>query len=326
MSADIPAEMPKLEPRGRGYLRAVRIAALVLGLGFLAWMLFAVVRDPKIALTRVSGTGFLAALATGLAANAVVGVLFCDLVGKLSPAIPVRRRLAAYYFSQLAKYIPGRVAALLVQSSTLDAPRSMTVTIITSIELLAIAAWTCTIAALACATRPISIALTVGIGVLGTLTSAWIIRIDWRPILRLAWRAIGRTPVQEDSMAVSRRPSFFRSITLGALSILLPSASMFVLVAYGLRYGSDEGLNLTAALLLSWVGGSLAVVFPAGIGIREFLFIGIGHAVAAVPAGEMVAIALFSRLVQVLVDLVGTAGFAAWNFLSHRAYARASTT
>jgi hypothetical protein len=316
--------MPKLEPRGRGYWRAVRVAALVLGLGFLVWMLFAAVRDPQVALARVSTAGFLAALATGLAANAVVSVLFSDLVGKLSSAIPVRRRLAAYYFSQLAKYIPGRVAALLVQSATLDAPRSMTVTIITSIELLAIAAWTCTIAALVCATSTTSIALAAGIAMLGALVAAWLIRIDWRPALRLVWRAVGRA-LQEDSIGVSRRPAFFRSLALGALSIALPSASMFVLVAYGLFYGSDQGLALTAALLLSWVGGSLAVIFPAGIGIRELLFMGIGHVVVAVPAGEMAAIALLSRLVQVLVDLIGATGFAAWSFLSRRPYARVST-
>jgi hypothetical protein len=323
MSADVSAEMPKLEPRGRGYWRAVRVAALVLGLGFLAWMLFAVVRDPKIALTRVSGVGFLAALATGVAANAAVSTLFGDLVGKLSSAIPFRRRLAAYYFSQLAKYIPGRIAALLVQSATLDVPRAMTVTIVTSIELLAIGVWTCTIAALACAILTTSIALAAGIAAFGALVSAWLIRIDWRPVLRLAWRAVGRT-LHVDSIGVSRRPSFLRSLVLGILSILLPAASMFVLVAYGLRYGGDQGLALTAALLLSWVGGSLAVVFPAGIGIRELLFMGIGHVVATVPAGEMAAIALLSRLVQVLVDLVGAAGFAAWSVLWRRTSARAS--
>jgi hypothetical protein len=38
----------------------------------------------------------------------------------------------------------------------------------------------------------------------------------------------------------------------------------------------------------------------------------------------MAAIALLSRLVQVLVDLVGAAGFAAWSVLWRRTSARAS--
>jgi hypothetical protein len=294
--------------------RLLRLAALLAGLGFLCWMLWTILRNPAVSLRVVSPAGFLAALIIGVAANAVIGTLFSDLVAKLAPAVPSRRRLASYYLSQLAKYIPGRVAALLIQSATLNTRRSMTITLVTNIELMAIAAWGCTAAAIACALLSSNPALAVIVGGIGALVAVWLIRIDWRPAMRLGWRITGRT-FDGDSVAVSERPPLLRALFLALGSIVLPAATMFVLLAYGFPYGNERALSLTSALLLSWVGGSLAVIFPAGIGIREFLFIGIGHLIApAPPAEQMAAIALLSRLLQVLTDLVGVLGFASLDF------------
>ena len=314
MSSVEPAPIP---PTRQGSLRwrVLRLSALLVGLGFLCWMLWTILRNPAISLRAISPAGFAAALVIGLAANAVIGVLFSRLIAKLAPSVSPRRRLASYYLSQLAKYIPGRIAALLVQSATLNIPRSMTITLVTNVELMAISAWSCTMAAIACATLLSNTALAILAGVAGVLVTAWLIRIDWRPAMRLAWRIAGRT-FDGESVEVCERPRFVQALLLGMGSIILPAASMFVLLAYGFQYTSDHALSLASALLLSWVGGTLAVVFPAGIGIRELLFIGIGHLIApAPPAEQMAAIALLSRLLQVLVDLLGVVAFASVDFV-----------
>ena len=278
-------------------------------------MLWSILRNPELSLRAISVWGFLGALGIGLTANALVSVLFSDLVAKLAPSVPLRRRLASYYYSQLAKYIPGRIAALLVQSATLGTPRSMAVTLVTSIELMAIGTWTCSIAAVFCALMKSHAALALIVGVGGALITAWLIRIDWRPAMRIGWRLFGRS-FEGEALAVSKRPTLTRALMLGAGSIVLPAASMFVLVAYGFSFGIERTLSLTSALLLSWVGGTIAVIFPAGIGIRELLFIGMGRLIeTAPPAEQMAAIALLSRLVQVLTDLLGVLGFAALDFL-----------
>jgi len=101
---------------------------------------------------------------------------------------------------------------------------------------------------------------------------------------------------------------------------MLPAASMYVLLAAGFGFEPARALSLTAALLLSWVGGMLAVVFPAGIGIRELLFMGAGATLtqAATPE-QLAAVALMSRLIQVLADISGTALFAVFDLATKRA-------
>jgi hypothetical protein len=307
--------------RAAPWWRTVRRIALAAGLGFVGWMLWSTLRNPLLSFHSISPLGFGTSLATGLVANVFVSVLYADLIGKLAPNIPFRRRLASYYFSQPAKYVPGRVAALLVQSATLEAKGAMIVTLVTSIELMAITIWTCTVSAVVCMLwnpLPVLAALVAG---LGTLVAAWLIRIDWRPIMRFGWRLAGRS-FEDHLPEPPERTPFARAVALAAGAILLPAGSMFALVAFGFRYGLQESLALTSALLLSWVGGTIAFLFPAGIGIREILFLGLGHAMGIQPPlEEMALIALLSRLVQVLIDVLGAAGFGAAVFLRRRASA-----
>jgi hypothetical protein len=293
--------MPRLEiaspevpthPRPSSRWRVVRLVALVAGLGFLGWMLWSTLRNPAFSFRAVSGAGLVASFAVGLAANALVSVMFADLVGKLVPTVPFERRLASYYLSQLAKYVPGRIAALLVQSATLAAPRSMTVTLVTTVELMAITIWTCTIAAAICALWSAYPLAAGAVAVVGTVVAAWLMRIDWKPALRVAWRLARRT-FDDRALEVCERPSYARALVLAAGAIALPAASMFTLVAWGFRLDGHQALVITSALLLSWVGGTIAVLFPAGIGIREMLFLALGHiAGTSISLDHLAAIAL----------------------------------
>ena len=86
-----------------------------------------------------------------------------------------------------------------------------------------------------------------------------------------------------------------------------------MLLINGMHTDQELALSLTALLLLSWVGGVIAFVFPAGIGIRELIFFALGSAVAGAPSPELMAgVALASRLVQILVDVAGTLLFLAF--------------
>lgn len=302
--------------------RLVRFLGLVTGLGFLCWMVWRLSRNPAVAFDRISVLGFVAALVIGVIANALIGLLFGELIGKLAPNIPPRRRIASYYLSQLAKYIPGRVAAILVQSATLNTPGAMAVSLITNVELMVITGLLCTAAAVVCLTIGGNLFIALSAGLLGIFAGAWLVRLDWHPLLQWGLRLI-RSPSATRSLHTKVRPSRSRAFLLSACVLLLPAASIYTLLAAGFSMDFDRSLSLTSALLLSWVGGMLAFIFPAGIGIRELLFIGVGHSLTQAAAPEqMVAIALMSRLVQVLTDVVGTCTFALFDLVQKRAAVR----
>jgi len=306
------------QPRRHPVWHVLRIGGLIAGLGFLAWIFARLLRDPGAAFDRVRLGGFIAALVVGVAANAVIGALFGTLIEKLAPEIPARRRIGSYYWSQLAKYVPGRIAAILVQSATLNTPGAVAITLITNVELIAITTALCTVAALACLAAASSLALAAAIALAGTLVGAWAIRLDWTPLMRRA-AMMFRFAVPSGTHEETKPPPA-RALALGAGSLVLPAASMYVLLAAGFGFEPARALSLTAALLLSWVGGMLAVVFPAGIGIRELLFMGAGATLtqAATPE-QLAAVALMSRLIQVLTDISGTALFAVFDLATKRA-------
>jgi hypothetical protein len=289
--------------------RAARMAGLLLGASFLAWIASRLLQNPQMVLQSLAPGGFALALLVGVAANATIGIVFSQLIAKLA-GVSARRRIASYYFSQLAKYIPGRIAALLVQSATLNAPRAMTIAVVTNIELTAIVAWTCTVAAAFSVSLGSNPFLAFACGAMGVVITAWLIRLDWRPAIRLVTRLV-RSAINDVDFETRSRPSWFVALAESIGLIALPAASMYVLIAYGLGYRPDTALLLTSALLMSWVAGTLAFVFPAGIGIRELLFVGLGHAFALAPTVDQIAaIALFSRFLQVMIDIFGIAGYA----------------
>jgi hypothetical protein len=109
-----------------------------------------------------------------------------------------------------------------------------------------------------------------------------------------------------------RGSTVVRSSTLSLSIFVLPVASSYFLLNYGM--GIDQGLTLQlcALLLLSWIVGLLAFIVPAGIGVRELIFFSLGGVLTYPPEPALLAsIALASRVVQVSIDVIGVLFFVA---------------
>jgi hypothetical protein len=298
----------KVSPLGTKLLwRSLRIAGLLAGLGFMAWLLLRLLRDPQLLKNQFAIPGFLEAVAVGVVANAAGSILFSDMVSKSVPGIAIGKRLSAYYYSQVAKYIPGRVAALLVQRSILAGPRATVATVMSNIELTAITGWLCSSAALVLLTGMRSVPGAAVLAVGAVCVGTWLIRMDWLPLMHRVLRRIIPAYRSSGELPTTKHQSDgFRAAVLSTALLVLPAASSYLLLVRGMNVDNVLAVPLTALLLLSWVGGMLAFVFPAGIGVRELIFIGLGGALWQAPAAELMAgIALASRLIQVLADVAG---------------------
>lgn len=273
----------------------------------MAWVVIHLLSDPQ-RLRDLSIRGFVEAITIGIVANAVIGVAFSDLVCKTAPHTAFSKRIAAYYYSQIAKYMPGRIAALLVQRSILSGPNATAATIVSNLELIAVSSCLCTGAALAllCSVKSFFGATVVAIA--ATALGARLFRLDWRHLLQ---RVLGILPGSHQLLAMStttdKRIGRIRALILSANILVLPATSSYVLLTRGMHVDLTSASSLTALLLLSWVGGIVAFMFPAGIGVREAIFFALGGTVAYAPAPDLMAgIAVASRLVQIAVDILGT--------------------
>ncbi len=276
----------------------------------MGWLLWQLLRDPDLSKSHFTLWGVMVAIIIGIAGNLVVGVAFSDMVAKSAPSIGFRRRISAYYYAQIAKYIPGRIAALLVQRSILAGPQASVATLMSNLELMIVSCWLCSSAALVLLVHTASTTGAVIAAVATVAIGAWLIRTNWQPWIRRLIRLISKYHALGDGPAKPGKVSWLRAACLGAGILILPVLSSYALLAWGLGIDHAMALPLTASLMLAWVVGVLAFVFPAGIGVREAIFFGLGNVLLSAPgAGLMAEVALASRLLHVLMDVVGVASF-----------------
>jgi len=292
--------------------RLLRITGLLAGLGFMAWLLARLLTDPKLLKSQFAAEGFVEAIVIGVVANAVIAIAFSDMVGKYAPDIGFGKRITAYYYAQIAKYIPGKIAALMVQRSVLSGQSGTVATIASNLELMAISSWLCGNAALVLLAWPQSKTGAVALMLAAIASGAWLLRVDWWRVLRLALSCIPKYSNLAVPPRAKRQIPRLRTVVLSSVILVLPAASSYFLLVNGLGIEHELALRLCALLLLSWVAGLLAFIFPAGIGIREFIFFALGGVFMQVPDTALMAgIALASRVAQILIDVVGVVLFVA---------------
>lgn len=310
-SMDESSPPPNRQSAGSGWLRS---AGLLTGLGFIGWLLWRLLSDPGFSLARFAWRGFAEAVLLGVLANAVIGSVFSALVAKVAPGIEAGRRLSAYYHAQVAKYVPGRIAALLVQRSVLAGPHASIATLASNIELTVISCWLCagagvTLLCIGGADH----AAAVPAGLLAIGSGAWLIRLNWKPLLTRMLSLVARLRPIAASLPAGTSVGWWKAMGFSAGVFAMPAASSFVLLSDGMHVATVQAAHLTALLLLSWVVGALAFVFPAGIGVRELMFFALAGVVSQAPdAGLFAGAALASRLVQILSDIVGVLLFFGW--------------
>jgi hypothetical protein len=282
----------------------------------MAWLLLQLANDPSLLRKHFSPWGAVAAILIGVLGNVCVALAFSDMVAKSAPSIEFNRRISAYYYSQIAKYVPGQVAALLVQRSILAGPRASLATVMSNLELMLISCWLCGSAAIALLVQSLSIWGALLIATFAVFSGAWLIRKNWQPTLARIIQWIPRFRHLHTMPSESGRIPFSRATGLSAGMLILPAACSYVLVSLGMNLDHATASSLTASLMLAWVAGVLAFVFPAGLGIRELVFFGLGKVFSTAPGAELLAeVAIASRLTYVLVDIVGVVIFTAATYI-----------
>lgn len=292
--------------------RVLRAAGLLIGFAFIAWVIGQLLRDPQLHRIKFSRNGLIAAIGVGIVANLAIAIAFSDMVGKYAPDTSIRKRFTAFYYAQIAKYVPGKVATLLVQRSVLSGANATTATIASNLELMAISCWLCGSAAVVLLAWPYSKLGATATAVIAVAIGAWLLIADWRGILRPFISLLGRSQATNVIANPTQRVAWLRSIMLSLAMLILPVVSSYALLIHGMDIDKATGLQLCAILLLSWIGGLLAFIFPAGIGVRELIFFSLGGVLAYPPEPALLAsIALASRAVQVSIDVSGVLFFVA---------------
>jgi glycosyltransferase 2 family protein len=301
-SAAAPAPRPR--SRRMMLLRYGFVAAVVIALAVLLWQQ----RDAVIeALGSISPGLAVLSLLLGMLGAALPGLVWRDLLASQGYRTTPVAGLRVFFLAQLGKYLPGGIWNLVAQ---VDMARDLRIPArqAATATFLAVALSVISALLVAGATLPFAIP--------GLVSSYWwvFLAVPGLVVLLLP-------PVVEwwsgTAFRLLRRPGEPVRLTW---PVLLRAAGLLVLswVALGLHFGAlVQGLGGSGASLwlmsigifaLAWVAGFLVIIAPAGAGVREAALV-LGFA-AVLPAGAVLTVAVLSRVLLVVADVLLAAGLA----------------
>ena len=308
-----PGAAPAAPPARRrvlGWLKLAVLAAVVLLGALVVARRWDELRD---ALGRLSWPAVLAAAAFAALAQLAGVRAYRTVLADLGSPLPFVPTARVYFVSQLGKYVPGTVWAMV---ALVELSRDYRVPRRTSLA-----------AGILALVLSVATALTLGVLLLpfGAAGAArhyrWLVLLV--PVLVAALHPRVVTAVLDRAVRIARRPPLTDRMTYGgtlraagwqALSWLLFGLHAWVLV---LGVGAAGGARTLAAAVggfaLSYGMGPLFVVAPAGAGVREAGIVLTLGGVAG-PAGAL-AVALVSRAALVAVDF---AQAGAWTLAARR--------
>jgi glycosyltransferase 2 family protein len=265
--------------------RTVRAVAGLAAVGAIALCVRAVVEEwPRVsdALRTASPGWLLVGLLLAAVAMVVIALGWGRCIRALGGEPPAQGTLVGWYFAgELGKYLPGGIWPVVGRGELAHRGGLSRQVAYASVVLSLVALYGAAV-------------LPLGILVLHPRISEW-----WRAVAE----RILRRPIE---LAVPDLPTVVR-LLLQYLPAWVAIAGCTLAVATALDAGGSWW-RLAGATVAAWVVGFAAVPVPAGAGIREVVFL----ALAGLPAGLAVAVAVACRLCFLLVDGIGGAVAAAW--------------
>ncbi|WP_374249096.1 hypothetical protein [Thermomonas sp.] len=244
----------------------------------------------------------LASLAT--LTTLITASLHAEILAQHAKGIEIDRRLTryAYAISQVARYIPGKIFGVILESQMLGPSIGITrVLKATLLQTVLVYAW----------------AGFISISILAAtmLNATWLLLLAPAAI-PLLWSRPGNRlllyvgsaiklqaspqPSQMQQDDDDRRNSLLCMLLLALQWI--PFFAMWLLIT-GTDHGISEALWLGASYLLASIAGSILVFAPSGLIVREAAFIWLGG-LHGIPAASLLIWAIVMRIALTLADVM----------------------
>jgi len=280
---------------------------LSIGVLFLLYLFFQSRHDILFHLGRTNLAFLALSLIVALAGNGVQSLLFRDLMKKYGVPLDGSRALRLFFYGQIAKYIPGRVWSVIMQRMLIDRGGSLMALVHANIDQMIFSICIMSLISLNFLAAAGEVTLLFG----GTLVAAGmaVAMMKSRTMARVTRRMIRHFRAHE-TIACQE----YGFIDGGRITSYFVVNLISALAAYYLLFYAVFGLGLResafyiSCLGLAWLVGAITLVVPAGIGVREGVFIALArYAESELQTELLVSIAVIVRCWVILQDLGGAA-------------------
>lgn len=292
-------------PKKSVLLKIIRTFLLILGLLFIAILIFHSWKEIQHILKETNPELFVLSILCAFTGNLILTILFRNSLRKYGCEITTCMTNKLFFYGQIAKYVPGKIWSIVFQKSLIEKAGTMRAILFSNIDLLAISMVINATIALCLILFNISLAFPLLIYVTGVI--ACIIVSRSRLISKLASAILMKFKQLEKDTPLHKN-------TLNNMFITICySATWFsYLIAWFLVLSASFGLSIKessvyiAFLCLSWIIGILAFFVPVGMGVREGVFIALArYAGIDAPLETLAAIAVITRLWLIIQDIGG---------------------
>lgn len=291
------------------------IRPFLFGLGFLFLGMMAAHSwaDLLLLLKRIHWPFFLLAMLVAVLGNLFTSFLMRELFNKYGVRISYSLSHKIYFYSQIAKYIPGKVWAFWYQATLLNTSGSTSAMLFVNMDLviLLIILTLSLASALILFTYSLTLALVV-FGA-GLLLSVWVTRYCYA-FAAIRW-ALSYIKFFDDKLCTCHIRLYAGKTAAYYLLFsftYLVSHWLMMFAAFG--FSLAQSIDYTAYLTLAWIAGTLSFVVPGGVGVKEIVFVMLAHTFSGdISLEALAAIAIISRFAIMLQEVFGV-GFAFfWN-------------
>lgn len=275
---------------------------VILGVVFIAYIGIRNWEHLTLAFTEFDETLFALSVTAGVLGNLGIALLFRSLLVKHNALISARDAASLFYVSQVTKYVPGKIWGILYQASRVGGMAGSIAVLLSNIELMAIAAFTNIVIAitlLSASTYPAVSWSTLIIGIAFTYyaTKANPLRFVRKYLDKKFGTEVPDTIAQSENVV-------FDLVVYWVCSGLFVVANLALLTAF-FDLDMISNLQLIGYLLLASALSVLVVVMPAGIGVKEVIFLLLAGGSAEHFEGLLVTVAIVSRFWQVTMEFSG---------------------
>ena len=224
----------------------------------------------------------------------------------------------AWFLSCLGKYVPGKVALLLVRMDAYQGHSRRKIAVATGVEHVATIAAACILSLGALLFTPTGLPAYVRWAAAGCALALLVLL--WPPLLKrlvnFGFRLIRREPLDE-------MPSYFlilKCVGAYVLTGLLGGFGMFLVLNAFAPVSVKYYLAVTSCYYVSAIIGLLALFAPAGIGVREgVLFFVLSEFIPDIPRPAVIVGGITMRLVGTAAELLLAGAFVTLHRASKRA-------
>ena len=255
-------------------------------------------------LRSVKPLEFTLSVVTGLLGTLTISVFFNRLLGKNGVVLSDRLAIKIYLVGQIAKYIPGKIWGIAYQISHVAGARAATGVVLANMENMFIVIYMTSMTAFVLVSLQLETIFTLA-SVIGGLV-VFLLLYRTRLVLNIVHLVL-KTIGQQDFVPVSSeciKPGPVEGVLFCVIFCSTYALSYILMLDAVFNFPPEQAYVYIVLLSIAWIGGVLTIIVPAGMGVRELIFVSFTSQLIPDQSMEsIVSIAVVTRAWQLLQEL-----------------------